>query len=375
MGCIGCQIPVNAGTSGPAQALADSFSRSGSKLLDKLRKKGENITISPYSIGMAMNMAYCGAKGDTAEEMAKVLSLPEGASAETIMSGTPEILGYTRSNDSVTIETANSIWTRSEVDAKYVSDCKRNFDAEVSDKLSKEAVNAWVSQKTHDKIKSIMDDDKGVEMALINAVYFNGSWVKPFLKESTRKQDFTRSDGSKIKVDMMFLKKHLSYHEDDDCQMIALPYKGGVSMCVILPKNGGKVEAAPESAKRLMSGAGYEEVMVYLPKFKAEYSADLKDAFTSLGMKKAFSDQADFSGIRKGLKISKVIHKTLVDVNESGTEAAAATAVMMALAGAPCGMQRPPKYFVADRPFMFAIIENRSGIPLFAGIVENPEYN
>ncbi len=372
--CMGTAGPDKTTLSEPAQELSDSLYQSGSALFGKLHKKGKNMTISPYSIGMAMNMVYCGARGETAEEMAKALSLPEWASPKKVMKCAPEMIKAVRTDGSATIETANSIWTRIKVNDKYVSDCRKNFDAEVSDKLSKEAVNKWVSKKTHEKIKEIIEDDRGIEVILVNAVYFNGKWAKEFRKENTRKRDFTRSDGSKIKVDMMNQRSSTLYYEDDDCQMVTLPYKGGVSMSVLLPKEGGTVAPTPESVKRLRGKSYMEDVIVLLPKFKAEYSTDLKDAFESLGMKKAFSADADFSGIRKGLCISKVIHKTMVDVNESGTEAAAATAVTMRLGGAALGPQRQPKIFSADRPFLFVITETKSGIPLFAGAVENPEY-
>ena len=358
-----------------AKALSASFSKSGTKLFEILREKGKNITISPYSIGMIMNMAYCGADGETAAETARALSLPEGATAETIMRDTPQIIDSVKTGKSVTIETANSIWTRTKVNGKYVSDCRKNFDAEVSDRLSKEAVNRWVAKKTHDKIKEIIASDDGLEVVLLNAVYFHGIWKKPFLKTETRKADFTKSDGSKIKADMMFKKDDLPYYEDDELQAIRIPYEGGVSMYVLLPKNGCEAKPVPEAAMELQQKMSIEEVEVFLPKFKTEYSANLKDALMSMGMKKAFSNDAEFKRISPGLKISSVIHKTFVDVNETGTEAAAATAVCMEATCVAPGFEKKPKEFIADRPFMYVIADDSTGIPLFASAVENPQGN
>lgn len=363
---------VDAGIS--AAEFSASFSSTGTKIFEKLGKSGGNIAISPYSIGMAMDMTYCGARGETAEEMAKALSLPEGASPEKVMNGAGEMAKSLKSGKSLTIETAFSIWTRRKINEKYASDCKRSFDAETSDRLSKEAINNWVSQKTHKKISRIIDTDAGLEMAIVNAVYFNGSWKSQFDKGLTRKADFTKTDGSRIKVDMMSQSVEIPYYEDDEFQMVSLPYNGGVSMQIVLPQRGGKAKPSPETAARLKSKASWEEVNLKLPKFKAEYRTSLKDALISLGMERAFSDEADFSGITQGLKISDVIHSAVVDVNENGTEAAAATAVVMEDTCVDPEYAPKPKYFTANRPFLFVISDDRNGIPLFAGYVEEPEY-
>lgn len=355
-----------------AERFPDSFSISGTRLFGKLFKKGENTIISPYSIGIAMDMAYCGARGETAEEMARVLGLPEGATPGAVMKGAKEVMEAIKSSDDVTIETANSIWTRSGVKKKYASDCKRNFNAEVRNEVDADKINGWVSKSTHEKIKTIIDSADGIDTALINAVYFNGVWAVPFKSDMTRKKDFTKSDGTKIKVDMMHGTMNVPYYEDENCKAVRLDYKGGYSMFVMVPKEGREAKAVPDSIEGIENLMTNYDVRVSIPKFKAEYKTELKPTFESLGMKKAFSPGADFGAISEGLRITSIIHKTFIDVSEKGTEAAAATAVIMTKSMPPMGEQ--PKTFTADRPFLFIIADDTYGIPIFAGAVENPEY-
>ncbi len=215
-------------------------------------------------------------------------------------------------------------------------------------------------------------------LVLTNAVYFKGDWVKPFDKKATKEEDFAISAQDKVKVPLMHQKAELGYAEEDTLQLLEMPYAGReLSMVVLLPK---KVDGLAELEKSisvdrldsLLSKLRAREVVTYLPKFKMEASFGLKPTLETLGMKRAFSAEADFSGIseQKDLSISAVIHKAFVDVNEEGTEAAAATGIMMRATAARQTVQ--PPVFRADHPFLFLIRETTTGSILFMGRLTNP---
>jgi serpin B len=242
-------------------------------------------------------------------------------------------------------------------------------------------INAWIEKQTAEKNKELIPAgaiDNSTSLVLTNAIYFKGDWVVPFKKELTRDEDFTVSATQKVKVPLMQQKRHYSYMEDDLLQAVELPYKGdGLSMMVLLPK---KPDGLPELEKSLSAAKigevrskyAFREVVLFLPKFKLDASFSLGESLQTMGMKLAFGGGADFSGMdgRHDLSISAVIHKAFVDVDETGTEAAAATGVVMAKSARPS--QDPPPVFRADHPFVFVICDRQAGTILFLGRMTNP---
>ncbi len=243
-------------------------------------------------------------------------------------------------------------------------------------------INRWVEKQTADKIKDLIkpsDLGRDTRLVLTNAIYFKGDWVKPFDNKDTRPEDFTVSAEKKVKVPLMQQKASFGYRQEETFQVLEMPYAGQeLSMVVLLPKKADGLAELEKalSAQRLtglLSTLGRREVVTFLPKFKLEAYFELKPTLEALGMKLAFAGQADFSGINseEELSVSAVIHKAYVDVNEEGTEAAAATAVVVARATV---MRRPEPIpvFRADHPFLFLIRDTRSGAILFLGRVEDP---
>ena len=242
-------------------------------------------------------------------------------------------------------------------------------------------INHWVEEQTNDKIKDLIPPgslDALTRLVLTNAVYFKGDWVQPFDKRNTREEDFTVSAQGKVKVPLMHQRARMGYTEEETFQALEMPYAGrDLSMVVLLPK---KVGGLPELEKAitvdklasLMSKLHVREVITYLPKFKLETSFGLNPTLGAMGMKRAFSQAADFSGISsvESLYISAVLHEAYVDVNEEGTEAAAATGVMVGAMAAR--LPQPIPVFRADHPFLFLIHDTKAGSILFMGRLTNP---
>jgi serpin B len=238
-----------------------------------------------------------------------------------------------------------------------------------------------VESQTNGKIKDLIPPESlgaMTRLVLTNAVYFKGDWVQPFQKRNTREEDFTVSAQEKVKVPLMHQQMKMGYAEEGTFQVLELPYAGReLSMVVLLPK---KVDGLPELEKAitvdklasLLSNLPVREVNTYLPKFKLETSFGLNPTLEALGMKRAFSREADFSGISsaEALYISAVLHKAYVDVNEEGTEAAAATAVVTRAMAVR--RPQPVPVFRADHPFLFLICDTRAGSVLFMGRLTNP---
>ncbi|MCD6420160.1 MAG: serpin family protein, partial [Synergistetes bacterium] len=244
-----------------------------------------------------------------------------------------------------------------------------------------ERINKWVSEKTNGKVARIIrkgDIDRLVRLVLTDAIYFKGLWNFQFDKECTKEQEFHALGGKSVKVQMMSQRGRFLYYEDKIIQAVALPYAGmHFSMLILLPKPEVNIKVLEdrlslEYLQSIRKEMSREIVRLYLPKFKLNERYYLKDVLYSMGMKDAFTKRADFSGMtgNKKLKISKVIHQAHVDVNEFGTEAAAATAVVMKLkAATPIGKVFR---FDANRPFVFMVIHSSTGSILFVGRLANP---
>lgn len=339
-----------------------------------------NLFISPLSISMALSMTLNGAAGATAEEMQMALRAG-GYSLEQINEYNQSLREALIAVDpSTQIAIANSIWYRNGFTVKnaFLDINRKRYDAEVSalnfdspDALK--TINGWCAKQTQDKIKTIIDyiPDDAV-MYLINAVYFKGIWQSEFKKSDTRKEDFHPDTGARTSVDMMRQTQTFNYTSDETAAWIELPYgNNAFSMIVILP-NEGKTTADVaglldnDTWNLKMTQLFSQEIILHLPRFKTECEYKLQETILpGMGMKLPFSDKADFGGISdQSTYISRVIHKTFVDVNEQGTEAAAVTAVETGVTSV--GPSQPVS-FIADKPFLFAIREKSTGVILFMG--------
>ena len=342
---------------------------------------GDDMLISPLSLSLALSMTANGAAGTTAEDMLSTLGFA-GKDKDVMNNYYQKMIeGLLDADPKTTFEVANSIWADEKIGVKksFTDVTKKYFASEVypadfKTQATVNQINKWCSDKTHGKIPTIMDKpDPNLVMALINALYFKGTWAFDF-NDKTKKEDFATLGGGKTKVDMMSANEKLLYAEYDGFSMVQLPYgNGAFCMDVILPAKNEDFNAAvarfdADTFQRLVSNRSNAVVNLKLPKFTFDYSVTLNEALKALGMQKAFSNLADFSEMAEtSLKISLVKQKTFIDVNEKGTEAAAVTFVgMMATSVGPAPEPRRVDFF-ADRPFLFVIRENSTGAILFIG--------
>jgi len=373
-------------------------------LFARLRENQGNLFFSPYSISTALAMTYAGARGDTETQMAKVLHFPtlagEKVPPEPVMqegqfhSAFGEVvkaLNDRAKKGGYELAVANALWGQKGY--KLLDDFLRLIETEYGGRLTgvdfvtatesaRQTINAWVEKKTRDKIKELLKPgvlDTMTRLVLTNAIYFKGNWQRQFQKDKTRESRFTVLSGEKVDAPMMNQTGEFRYMEAEGFQAIELPYVDNeLSMIILLPK---QTDGLPEFEKTLkledfsrwLDRLHRREVIVSVPKFKMTSQFSLASVLISMGMADAFSAPvADFSGITgsRDLFISAVIHKAYVDVNEEGTEAAAATGVTMRLTSA--GPSQTP-VFRADHPFLFLIRDNHSGSILFIGRLTNPK--
>ena len=342
----------------------------------------DNIFISPLSVSMALSMTLNGAKGVTLEEMKTALRA-QGYSVDEINEYNKSLKKALMEVDETTDFTiANSIWYRNNITVydDFISVNKDNNDAEIKpiDFTSPDAItqiNDWCALHTKDKIKEVLTEIPGnALMYLINAIYFKGVWASVFDKENTKKEDFfTEEKVSTGKVDMMQQTDFFGYFEDEYCRYIRLPYGNkAFSMIVMLPEEGKIVNDIISNLdskqwNNAMEYMSMNMVNLSLPRFKAECEYYMeKSILPEMGMITPFSGSADFSGIMNiNSYIDKVIHKTFVEVNEEGTEAAAVTVVGMI--DSSSGMDPVIIDYKVNKPFVFAIRENSTGAVLFIG--------
>jgi serpin B len=346
----------------------------------------DNVFFSPYSITTALGMAFEGARGQTALEMARVLNFTlDNQTRWDIMSEFQDY--FNNDNSSYNLSAANAFWLaqngvlnedyRMTLITYYLAHGEM-LDFAGDPEGSAETINAWVEANTGGKIIDILspgDITAFTYLVLTNAIYFKSDWKYQFDPAATDNMTFSKSDGETVQAEMMHLHDEnitFNYSANQDVQMLQLPYKGNeVSMYILLPRtnNIASLESMLDMTliSELKGNLTSEEVDIYLPKFTFEQKYELKDCLSDLGMPTAFSGAADFSGITDAvsLSISSVIHQSFICVNESGTEAAAATVVIMT-------MGFNPESFVATHPFIFFIQHEETGQILFMGKVENP---
>ena len=348
----------------------------------------KNICISPLSIYQIVSLVSNGASGITQKEILQALipdSKIDKKSQLRINNVNSQILQiYDSKNKYVKI--ANAVMTKDKIKPHFIKFCKK-YNALIEPLQSADQVNKWCSEKTNGKIKHIIDEIGEMRMILLNAVYFKANWEDQFKVENTEKRDFKNSNNKIVKVNTMYKSfDSVNYYEDKKIQMIELPYEDkNLSMVIILPKkevyssslNYMKKEKL-DFTKLINKLYTKSDVELYLPKFKLEYKESLVNAFTKMKMKKAFTDFAEFTNLNEGtpLKISNILHKTFIEVDEKGTEAAAVTAIGMAETTS-VGPEKKKIYMYVDHSFIYMIRDKRikdtnsNNMMLFIGVVNN----
>src|SRR5262245_4746153 len=372
------------------EKIAIANNQFGLDLFVKLRQsdKDKNLFFSPISITMAMVMTYNGAAGKTQQEMGRSLKLDEMNLVEIDHKTAGLLKSLKGADPKVELSIANSIWARKGVQFKedFLSRNQQFFGAEIAsldfaDPRSLTRINGWVNKSTNGKIARIIDQIGAQHvMFLINAVYFKGQWQKKFDKTLTRDEPFHLLDGKTKPTPLMSQSGEYRYLRGEKFQAVNLLYgQGDVSLYLFLPDQ-------DSSLNEFLTGFSYQQWEqwtgsfrptpgdVKIPRFKLDYEKTLNDSLQALGMKSAFAQgQADFSGMRaeRDLFISEVKHKAVVEVNEEGTEAAAATSVGISVTSI---RPQPQRFsFIADRPFLMAICDQRTGAILFLGAVLEPK--
>lgn len=371
------------------EALVAADNSFGFKLFTVVNKDetSKNVFISPVSVSMALGMTLNGANGNTRDAMVQTLEFTGMTEADINASYKSLITLLTGLDPTVKFQIANSIWYRPDlnVEQAFKDVNKQYFNAEISslnfaDPNAANTINSWVDRSTNGRIKEIVPNPIPREMVmyLINAIYFKGTWTYRFDPNATLDDFFTLPDGSRKPCKMMSQKAKFRYLSNDQLQAIDLPYgDAGFSMTILLPKAGTNIDdfAGKLTQQQWSDWTGSlqtKEGDLFLPKFKLEYDKKLNDVLKVMGMAIAFStSDADFTRIDKqgGLFISEVKHKTFVQVDEEGTEAAAVTSVGI-------GRTSIGDNFTmrVDRPFVFVIRENNSGTILFIGKIVEPKF-
>jgi serpin B len=371
-------------------AVVEGNNKFALELYQNLQSREGNLFLSPYSISTALAMACAGAREQTEKQMAETLCF-SSMSSKQFHKEFGEIirqLNEAGEKGGYELVVANALWGQK--DYKFLNDyltlVRTNYGGDLQQvdfaKQTEEArktINAWVEDKTKDKIKELIKPgmvDSMTRLVLTNAIYFKGKWASEFKSERTQNMPFTLSDGQKVNVRMMTQTGKFGYMETDTTQVLEMPYVNDeLSMVILLPE---KIDGVSDVERELARGnlEGWldrlrkREVQVFLPRFKMTSEFELAGVLSSMGMPDAFSSKADFSGMtgKRDLFISAVVHKAYVDVNEEGTEAAAATGVVMKLTS----VGEPPPVFKADHPFIFLIRDSQTGSILFMGRLANP---
>lgn len=370
--------------------LVEASNQLGLKLFGKLRaeEEGRNLSISPYSITAALALAYNGSAGETATELGDLLGYPP-AEREKMNTDHQALLALlNKVGSGIELKLANSIWGAEKLPLRkaFLSTGKDNYEAEIqktdfSSQKSVTEINKWVSEHTENKIKKMLENPPGKNAVavLVNAVYFKGGWRQVFLEENTRREEFHPTTETAVQVDMMKQSGHFLYAESKNWQAIRLPYGDGqMDMLVILPTEDYSLNELQDELATgglqdsLFDGSNGE---ISLPRFTASYGTDLKDVLKALGVQRAFDpDLGDFSDMADtpdSIFINQLLHKTYIKVNEQGTEAAASTLAAMLAGGAPPADE--PFKMVVNRPFLYVIKDNQTGVWLSLGAIENPQ--
>ncbi|HEX7612344.1 MAG TPA: serpin family protein [Candidatus Limnocylindrales bacterium] len=383
------RAPVAAGDASKAAGDMNAF---GFDFYKAALTSGDNAVVSPASILLALSMARVGAAGQTASQMNTVLHSPSPSALNSLDQALAGLSGTFKDQESkdyeVTLRIANAPFAQR--DYKFVQafldtlasqygagirlvDFKADSAGAVRD------INKWVSDKTEARIPELLDKlDPATRLVLVNAIYMKAPWLAPFPESATEPAPFTRLDGSKVSVPTMKETVHDGlYASGSDWQAVELPYMGGsLAMTIVVPQDLAAFEKTLSATRfaEITDALHQTYLSLSLPRFKAETKSELSAALATMGMPLAFDpNKADFSGIttQEPLHISKVVHQANISVDEKGTEASAATAVVM-MAGAAPGPQQEPMVVHVDRPFIFAVRDTKTGAILFLGRVVDP---
>jgi serine protease inhibitor len=375
------------GAVGDAAAAARADDAFGADLLGALRRPGANVVYSPASIAAVLRMLLLGARGETERELAAALHLTGRRDAATGLRLLSSGLGQLESGD-LTLRTPSSMWVQaglplepgfSQAMSGVAGASVHEADFATAAEQVRREINALIADQTAGKITEILKPGQltsSSRLALANAVYLKAAWRDPFEPRQTRDEPFRLASGERVPVPMMRLTARFGYLAGDGYQAVLLPYVGGrLAMAVILPD--GPLPPCEDKLARggtagLLAGVTWQRVALALPRFKQELRLDLRPVLGRLGAQDAFGGAADFTGITAAehLSVDVLTHMAYIDVDEHGTEAAAATVAMMtALAHVA---EPPPVAVTVDRPFLYAIIDQRTSLPLFLGRVVRP---
>jgi len=379
--------------------VSEAANRFAFNLYGQLKGEAGNLFFSPQSIQTALAMASCGARGETGRQMVSVMGFQEDRPIrpEWMAAACGEFLAALRGDGkprAYELSAANALWGQKGYGflPDYLALLDRSFGAGLKEvdfaadtEGSRQTINAWVEKETRDRIKDLIPPgllQPLTRLVLVNAIYFKGTWAIPFKKDATADGDFFVAAGQKVQAPLMNRTGYFGYYDGGQWKALEMPYKGNeLAMVILLPA---QVDGLPQMEKDLAAGKVLgdlaanlktRQVRVTVPRFKTTASILLRKTLAAMGMPLAFqAGKADFSGMNGGkesLWIAEVVHKAFVDVNEEGTEAAAATAIVM-MAGEGMSMDEPP-VFRADHPFLFLIRDKKSGCILFMGRLANPK--
>jgi serpin B len=349
-----------------------------------------NLILSPFNISAALSMLLAGARGRTAQEIETVLNLKGNAGHDTAVAALLAELNKNGNGNGNELLTANAVWLQKGfgLEPPYEKTLADDYGARptpvdfmANADAARALINKWTEEHTKDRIKDLFPPgslDARTQLVLTSAIYFYGAWQSPFSSLRTKPDTFTLANGKTKEASFMNQTGRFSYTSTPSAQILEMPYSGtGIVFDVLLPKNAsGLAELEKSLTSESLSGwigaLSNREVVVSLPKFRAESQFSLGTTLAGMGMRSAFTGSADFSGIssKHKLLVSQVVHKAFVDVSERGTEAAAATGIAVRMAA--IHSQEQPLVFRADHPFLFLIRDTRSGTILFIGRLMNP---
>jgi serpin B len=380
---------IAVGQSAGLTMLTQAYNASGQDVFDQLVAAPGNVIFSPASVGMAMAMALSGARNDTEREMVAALR-HRLTRAEVDAANTAWLTAVNAYGNGVaapvTLTIANAIATSRRISSQYAASLREHYGADILEQSSVEALNAWASAKTQGKITRVVDRiAPDVAAVIVNAIYFKGRWAVTFDSQATKDAYFRISPSVSIAVPTMHSQSAYSTTPGDGYAAIRLPYSGGaVAMVVVLPDDVGGTEQVAgkltgDMLTKLVDALATQAprpVALSLPRFKSSFRVSLAEPFERLGIHKAFKiHEADFSGMtgrppaEVPMAIDEIIHSVVVEVSEEGAEAAAVTAIT---ARTTTAFRPPPASFTIDRPFLFYIVDSRTGAILFQGRIADP---
>lgn len=370
-----------------AASAVDSVNGFGTALYRVIaaERPGQNVVMSPAGITIALAMTTAGAGSTTLDEMLSTLGIDDAAAIHPSMNALSAVLDA-RSHDDVTVSIANSLWGHNdltfqpaflEVLAREYGAAMNTVDYVSDTEGARVAINGWVSDSTEERIPELIDEGvlfSDTRLTLVNAVYLNAPWLAPFDPEATVDGPFTLPDSSVVDVPMMTATTPMMFATGDGWRAVELPYAGReLAMLIFVPEDGffdqfEEIFLVTDATQYLEA----REVTLSLPRFGIESNVALGDVLVAMGMVQAFTDSADFSAmtVDEELHIAAIVHQANITVDEVGTEAAAATAVMMQATSAPAPLE--PVTLAVDHPFVFVLRDRATGAILFLGRVADP---